>query len=40
LKETKSAKAKTTRRSRSKKAADATVANTEVAPAAEEAKAE
>ena len=40
LKETKSAKAKTTRRSRSKKAADTTVANTEVAPAAEEAKAE
>ena len=40
LKETKSAKAKTTRRGRSKKAADATVANTEVAPAAEEAKAE
>ena len=37
LKETKSAKAKTTR---SKKAADTTVANTEVAPAAEEAKAE
>ena len=40
LKETKTAKAKTTRRSRSKKSADATVANTEVAPAAEEAKAE
>ena len=40
LKETKSAKAKTTRRSRSKKAADATVANTEVVPVAEEAKAE
>lgn len=39
LKETKSAKAKTTRRSRSKKSADATV-NVEATPAAEEAKAE
>ena len=39
LKETKTAKAKTTRRSRSKKSADATV-NVEATPAAEEAKAE
>ena len=41
LKETKTAKAKTTRRSRSKKSADAIVANAETTtPAAEEAKAE
>jgi len=40
LKETKTAKAKTTRRSRSKKSADATVANADATPAAEEAKAE
>ncbi len=40
LKETRSAKAKTTRRSRSKKATDTTVANTEATPAAEEVKAE
>ena len=40
LKETKTAKAKTTRRSRSKKATEAPVANAETTPAAEEAKAE
>ena len=41
LKETKTAKAKTTRRSRSKKSADAIVANAETTtPSAEEAKAE
>ena len=40
LKETKTAKAKTTRRSRSKKATEAPVANAETTPAAEDAKAE